>query len=125
MFDKLTEDNFIQFAIKNYNNPQCHTLKEFEDDLKRFLYLKKLFSRYSTLGELRERLIVNHTVILYNIFGKAATRMLFYKIDQEYWPYLAAVLVYLDRMPEYIQDFSLNPSELEIDEKLANALRNL
>lgn len=125
MFEKLTEDNFVQFAIKHYDNPQCHTVKEFEDDLKRFLYLKKLFSRYASSGELRERLILNHIVVIYNIFGNAATRMLFFKIDREYWPHLTAVLSYLNRMPTYIHELSLAPNELEIDENLSKALRNL
>ena len=77
MSDKLTNDNFVLFAMNHYDNPQCHTTQEFEEDMKRFLYLKKLFSRYKASGELRERLILNHIIVLYNLFGENTTKMLF------------------------------------------------
>jgi len=85
VFEKLNDNNFLLFAMNHYDNPQCHSLEEFDEDLKKFLYLKKLFSRYKYSGELRERLILNHIIVLYNIFGDAATRMLFYKIDESCW----------------------------------------
>lgn len=90
---KLDENNFLVFAMHNYDNPQCHGLEEFEDDLKRFYYLKKLFSRYKADGIVRERLVLNHIIVLYNLFGTAATNMLFYKINKEDWPLLATFLV--------------------------------
>lgn len=125
MFEKLTDDNFIPFAMRHYDNPQCHTVAEFEDDLKRFLYLKKLFNRYKASGELRERLIVNHIVVLYNLFGKATTKMLFHKVEPEYWSYLATVLVYLNRMPESIPDHGVLTTDIQLDQGLISALRNL
>lgn len=125
MFEKLTDDNFIQFAMRHYDNPQCHSVEEFEDDLKRFLYLKKLFARYKESGELRERLIVNHIIVLYNLFGNAATRMLFFKMDQEHWSYLITALIYLNRMPEHVPECSLRVSDVNLDSRMVTALRNL
>lgn len=125
MIDTLTDDNFITFAMKHYDNPQCHSVQEFDDDLKRFLYLKKLFTRYKYSGELRERLIINHIVILYNIFGNAATEMLFHKIEPEYWSYLVTVLIYLNRMPDVVPSTNINTSDIQLDNNLINALRDL
>ena len=86
--EKLNEGNFLVYAMHHYDNPQCHSLQEFEEDIKKFLYLKKLLSRYKNSDELRERLILNHIIVLYNIFGDAATRMLFHKIDKSCWDVL-------------------------------------
>ena len=95
---KLNEDNFLVFAMHHYDNQQCHSLQEFEEDLKRFLYLRKLLNRYKRDGDLKERLILNHVIILYNLFGDAVTDMLFLKIDKEYWSALVTFLVYLNRI---------------------------
>jgi hypothetical protein len=86
--------------MKHYDNPQCHTLEEFEEDLKRFLYLRKLLNRYKRDSDLKERLILNHIIVLYNVFGDALTDMLFFKIEKEYWSALVTFLVYLNRIPE-------------------------
>jgi hypothetical protein len=125
MYERLTDNTFLQYAMKHYDNPQCHTLEEFEDDLKRFLYLKKLFTRYRLAGELRERLIVNHIVVLYNLFGPATTKMLFHKIDEEYWPYLVTVLIFLNRMPEALPEYGIRLSDFMPDIGLVDALRKL
>jgi hypothetical protein len=122
---KLSEDNFVLYAMHNYDNPQCHSVQEFEDDLKRFLYLKKLITRYKLNNELRERLILNHIIVLYNVFGDAATKMLFYKIDKKYWDVLATVLLYLNRMPEQIPDTDVNLSDIVLDEEIISALRKI
>jgi hypothetical protein len=122
---KLSEDNFVLYAMRNYDNPQCHSVQEFEDDLKRFLYIKKLCTRYRTNNELRERLILNHIIILYNVFGDAATKMLFYKIDKKYWDILATVLLYLNRMPEEIPDTDVKLSDIPLDEGMIQALRKI
>lgn len=121
----LTDDNFVKFAMKHYDNPQCNTVQEFEDDLKRFLYLKKLFTRYGNHGELRERLILNHIIVIYNIFGDAATNMLFFKIDEECWTYLATFLVYLNRMPEQIPGHATKSSDITLDEEIIESLRKI
>ena len=125
MTEKLTENNFLLFAMHHYDNPQCHSVVEFEEDMKRFLYLKKLFTRYSQNGELRERLILNHIIVLYNIVGEAATTMLFYKLEEKYWRSLVTFLVYLDRMPEEISQYGIRLSEIELDETVIKALRKI
>jgi hypothetical protein len=125
MTEKLTENNFLLFAMHHYDNPQCHSVVEFEEDMKRFLYLKKLFTRYSQNEELRERLILNHIIVLYNIFGDAATTMLFYKLEEKYWRSLVTFLVYLDRMPEEISQYGISLSEVELDETVIKALRKI
>lgn len=111
--------------MHHYDNPQCHSLQEFEEDLKKFLYLKKLISRYKNNGELRERLILNHIIVLYNIFGEAATKMLFYKIDEECWDTLVTFLIYLDRMPESVPEFGIVLSEIALDEMVIATLRKI
>jgi hypothetical protein len=121
----LTDDNFLLYAMHNYDNPQCHSVQEFEEDLKRFLYLKKLFSRYKANGELRERLILNHIIVLYNLFGDSTTNMLFHKIDKEHWSSLATFLIYIERMPEKIEQHSIESSQLGVDEKIVSVLRKI
>lgn len=125
MKENLNESNFLIFAMHHYDNPQCHSLQEFEEDLKKFLYLKKLLSRYKNTGELRERLILNHIIVLYNIFGENATKMLFYKIDRSCWDTLVTFLVYLDRMPETIPEFNIILSNIILDETVIGILRKI
>jgi hypothetical protein len=125
LLEKLTENNFLLYAMHHYDNPQCHSVAEFEEDLKRFLYIKKLFTRYKQNGELRERLILNHIIVLYNIFGDAATQMLFYKIEESYWSTLVTFLVYLDRMPDEVPMHSVVLSDIELDENVIKALREI
>ncbi len=96
---ELNDDNFLIFAIKNYQNPSCTGMAELEDDLKRFKYLKRLLNRYTNTGEPNERLIINHLILLYNVFGKATTEMLFFKLEEKYWSDLKTYLVFLNRMP--------------------------
>jgi hypothetical protein len=125
MVEKLNDANFLVFAMHHYDNPQCHSLNEFEDDLKKFLYLKKLLSRYKNNGELRERLILNHIIVLYNIFGDVTTKMLFYKIEEHLWPELVTFLVYLNRMPESLPEFNLKLSDIKLDENIISVLRKI
>ena len=128
MFDNnkpLTEDNFLVYAMHHYDNPQCHNIEEFDKDLRIFLYLKKLITRYKQSDELRERLILNHIIVLYNVFGDAATNMLFYKIDEKYWDVLVTFLVYLERMPESVPQYGIRTSNISLDENIINALRKI
>ena len=125
MVEKLNENNFLLYAMHHYDNPQCHSVEEFEEDLKKFLYLKKLLSRYKKDGELRERLILNHIIVLYNVFGDATTNMLFYKIDRDCWDVLVTFLVYLERMPEFIKEHSLNLADIALDERVISVLRKI
>ena len=94
-FDELNEDNYLIFAIKHYENPQAVTKEDFYDDLKRFKWIKKLLRRYKKEGELKIHLLINHFIILYNVFGDAATPLLFYKIDKEFWGVLKTFVVWL------------------------------
>lgn len=125
MTEKLNDSNFLLYAMHHYDNPQCHSLEEFEEDLKKILYLKKLLSRYKNNGELRERLILNHIIVLYNIFGDSATRMLFYKVEESCWDVLITFLVYLDRMPETIPEYGIILSEIKLDETVIATLRKI
>ena len=123
--EKINEGNFLVYAMHHYDNTKCNSLSEFEEDLKKFLYLKKLLSRYKNNGELRERLILNHIIVLYNIFGDAATRMLFHKIEESCWDALITFLVYLDRMPESLPEFNIVLSEVVLDETIIAILRKI
>ena len=101
IFTELTEDNFLLFAIKNYENPQAVTKDDFDKDLNHFKYIKRLLKRYKNTGELKTHLLLNHFIILYNIFGEATTPMLFYKIEEELWAPMKTFVVFLDRLPEF------------------------
>ena len=99
--DGLNEDNFLLFAIKNYNNPQAVTREDFDKDLNHFKYIKRLLKRYKNGGELKTHLLLNHFIVIYNIFGEAATPMLFYKIDQDLWSIMKTFVIFLGRFPEF------------------------
>jgi len=101
IFNELNEDNFLLFAIKNYENPQAVTKEDFEKDLNHFKYIKRLLKRYKRDGELKTHLLLNHFIILYNIFGEATTPMLFFKIEKELWSSLKSFIIFLNRLPEY------------------------
>jgi len=115
-FDELNESNYILFAIKHYENPQCVTKEDFDEDIKRFKYLKRLLKRYLRGGQLRIPLILNHLIILYNVFGDAATPLLFFKFEREYWCMLKTLLLYLNKYP-----IGMMPS-LEVDPALKEEL---
>lgn len=100
-FTELNEDNFLLFAIKNYENPQAVTKEDFDKDLNHFKYIKRLLKRYKNTGVLKTHLLLNHFIILYNIFGEATTPMLFYKIDQDLWSIMKTFVMFLNRLPEY------------------------
>ena len=100
-FDELNDDNFILFAIKNYENPQAVTKDDFDKDLNHFKYIKRLLKRYKNTGVLKSHLLLNHFIILYNIFGEAATPMLFFKIEDELWSSMKTFVMFLGKLPEY------------------------
>ena len=101
MYEKITPQNVVMYAIKNYDNPQCEGEKEFEDDLKRFKYIKRLLSRYYDTGILKERLLLNHLIVLNNVFSvTAATTLLLYKIQPTYWPALKSFLILLNSISD-------------------------
>jgi len=122
----LTKDTFILFAAKNYNNPYCKGMKEFNEDLKRFKYLKRLFNSYKKRGSLKERLIINHIIVLVNLFGpEATTKMLFFKLEQEFWPELKTFLLFLNLMPDNVEIYGAKQSSIPIDLQIAKVLRAL
>jgi len=100
-FDELNEDNFLLFAIKNYENPQAVTREDFEKDLNHFKYVKRLLKKYRNTGQLKVHLILNHFIILYNVFGEATTPMLFHKIEMDLWPVMKSFIIFLGKLPEY------------------------
>jgi len=128
MFENLTEDNFTIYAMKSYNSPHC-IMSEFEGDLKRTKYLKKLFRKYKKTKLLKERLILNHIILLYNVFGvEACTRILFYKIDERDYDILKTFLIYLNYMPNRIVGIrgqDIESSSIMIDMDIAEILRKL
>jgi hypothetical protein len=116
---ELNDDNFLIFAIKNYDNPSCNGMSDLEEDLKRFKYLKRLFKRYENTNVLNERLILNHIIILYNVFGNSATKLLFFKLDERHWGFLKTFLVFINRLtPE-------DRVDIPLDNKIVESLRKL
>ena len=101
LFNELNDDNFILFAIKNYENPQAVTKDDFDKDLNHFKYIKRLLKRYKNTGVLKTHLLLNHFIILYNIWGEATTPMLFFKIDKDLWTSMKAFIMFLNRFPDY------------------------
>lgn len=102
--DELTKDTWLVFAIRNYVDSSSVTYEDFEEDLNRFKYIKRLFKRFEITGELKTHLILNHLILLYNSFDEAATPLLFYKIDEKQWPILKAFLLYFDKLPETLNN---------------------
>ena len=98
---QLTKDNIILYAAKNYHTPKSIDSEEFFSDLKRFKYIKRLLKRYKNTGELKVPLLINHFIVLYNIFGEAATPMLFFKIEKELWSTMKTFILFLNKIPEY------------------------
>jgi hypothetical protein len=119
-FHKLTPDNIMMFAMKHYDNPSCVDSKEFLDDMKRFKYLKRLFRKYDTSDILKVRLILNHIIVLANVFGvDASTTLLFFKIEKKHWSTLKTFLVYLNYMPEN------DMKDIATDVKVLKELRDI
>lgn len=127
-FDDLTSDNFLMYAIKAYDKPNC-IMSEFKEDMKKFNYLKRLFRRYRKESELKERLVLNHLVVLYNVFGvEPATRMLFYKVVEEDYSALKTYLLFLNYMPATVRGIKgqdIVSSSIEVDLKIADVLRSI
>ena len=128
MFDDLNEDNFMMYAMKCYTSPHC-IMSEFEGDIKRTKYLKRLFRRYKVTKSLKERLILNHIILLNNVFGTEATaRILFYKTDERDYDILKTFLDYLDIMPDFVYGINgktIVSSEIPLDKNVAEILRNI
>jgi len=129
MINELTEDNFMMYAIKNYDNPSCIGMDEFLDDLKRFKYIKRLLRKHNVGKELKERLILNHIIVLGNLFGvEATTKMLFYKLEKKFWPQVKTFLVFLNYMPLKIivsPGIEILDKDIPIDESILEDLKRI
>ena len=125
-FDDLTNDNILIYAVKAYDKPNC-IMSEFKEDMKRFNYLKRLFKRYRKVGELREQLVLNHLVVICNVFGpEVATRILFFKMSKDDFSALKTYLLFLSCMPDRIKGIKgqdIISSEISVDMKIAEILR--
>jgi hypothetical protein len=125
-FDDLTNDNILIYAVKAYDKPNC-IMSEFKEDMKRFNYLKRLFKRYRKVGELREQLVLNHLVVICNVFGpEVATRLLFFKMSKDDYSALKTYLLFLSCMPEKVRGIKgqdLISSEIPVDMTIADILR--
>jgi len=121
-FDELNEGNYLLFAIKFYDNPQAVTRDDFESDLKRIRYVKRLLKRYKNTGELKVHLILNHLIILFNVFNDATVPLLFYNLEEELWPPIKSFLLFLNRIPEYPRT---NIDNIEIDQNCLSQLKEL
>jgi hypothetical protein len=128
MIDNLIEDNFMMYAMKAYDKPNC-IMSEFEEDLKRLKYIKRLIKRYKVTGDLKERLILNHIIILSNVFGVEPTvRMLFYKIDKDDYEILKTFLTFLNFMPKIVLGVNgknIHSSDVSVDLFVGKRLRNI
>ena len=128
MFDDLNEDNFMMYAMKCYAAPNC-IMSEFEGDIKRTKYLKRLFRRYKVTKTLKERLIINHIILLNNVFGPEVTaRILFYRIDERDFDILKTFLLYLNILPEVVRGIrgkSIHTTEIPVDMNIAEILRQI
>ena len=120
MYEKITPDNVLMYAIRHYNNPHCEGEKEFEDDLKRFKYIKRLLRKYREHGELKERLILNHMIVVNNVFGaEAGSTLLMFKIEPEFWPILKTFMTFLGILPEdELIDIAIDVNVKEVLERL-------
>ena len=121
-FDELNESNYLLFAIKFYDNPQAVTRDDFESDLKRIRYIKRLLKRYKNSGELKVHLILNHLIILFNVFNDATVPLLFYNLEEDLWPSIKSFLIFLNRIPEYPKT---GMNEIEADENCLLQLKEL
>ena len=120
LFSELNDENFLLFAIKNYENPQAVTKDDFDKDLNHFKYIKRLLKRYNKTGELKTHLIINHFIVLYNIFGDAETPMLFFKIDKEMWGIMKTFILFLNRLPDYPKCYI---HDIPVDENCLHILK--
>ena len=128
MFDDLNEENFLMYAMKAYTSPH-YVMSEFEGDLKRTKYLKRLFRRYKITKSLKERLVLNHLILLYNVFGvEPATRILFFRIDEVDYDVLKTFLTYLNYMPDFVKGINgkdILSSNIPSDMDVANILKEI
>jgi len=124
-FNELTNENYLMYALLHYDNPHCIDIKEYFEDVRKLKYIKRLFNRYKEDDVLKERLILNHIISFYNVFEyEAATRLLFFRVGEQYHSLLKTFLVFLNKMPDKINE-NLYSSDIYLDEKIIEILRDL
>ena len=121
-FDELNKDNFLLFAIRHYDNPSSQTQEEFEEDLRKFKYVKRWLKKYHESGIVNSHLLLNHLIVIFNCWNDAAIPMLFFKMESQYWSYLKSFLTYLQRLPEYPHTFI---HDIEEDINIMNVLKGI
>jgi len=122
----LSDGTFLLYAAKHYRNPSCAGMKEFQDDLKRFKYIKRLLRRYKKTQQIPENLVLNHIILLYNVFGEATVPLLFYKIERDHWVQLKTFLVFLHYLPDNYQlTEEITESDIPLDASVINKLRKI
>ena len=112
IFNELNDDNYLIFAIKHYDNPQAVTYEDFLNDMKKFKYVKRLLKRYKKTGDLKSHLLINHFIVLYNVFQDATTPLLIYKIEKELWSPMKTFIMFLGKLPEHPRKFI---SDIQVD----------
>ena len=129
LFDDLNETNYVHFAMKYYDNRQCTSVEEFNDDLNKIKYVKRLFNRFLETGELRTNLILNHLIVIYNVFeNEAATRMLFFRVEKKFYSILKPFLIFLNRLPEKIKGIGgedIQTNHIPLNETTIKELRKI
>jgi len=105
IFNELNDDNYLIFAIKHYDNPQAVTYEDFLNEMKKFKYIKRLHKRYRKTGDLKSHLLINHFIVLYNVFQDATTPLLFYKIESDLWSPMKTFIMFLGKLPEHPKSF--------------------
>ena len=121
-FDELNDDNYLLFAIKFYENPHAITREDFEDDLKKIKYVKRLLRRYTNTNVLKTHLILNHLTVLFNVFGDAAVPLLFFNLERDLWSSIKSFLVFLHKLPEFPRS---EIDDIEIDQYCLDQLENI
>ena len=123
---ELNDETFLIYAAKNYSNSGCTGMREFQDDLKRFKYIKRLLKRYEKTEIISERLLLNHVILLHNVFLEATVPMLFFKFDSKYWPQIKTFLVFLNYLPDnYLINGTVKESDIPLDQTIIFKLRKL
>jgi len=129
LFDDLNEKNYIHFAMKYYDNRQCTSIEEFNEDLNKIKYVKRLFNRFLETGELRTNLILNHLIVIYNVFeNEAATRMLFFRVEKKFYSILKPFLIFLNRLPEKVRGIDgedIQTNHIPLNETTIKELRKI
>ena len=129
LFDDLNEKNYLHFAMKFYDNRQCTSIEEFNEDLNKIKYVKRLFNRFLETGELRVNLILNHLIVIYNVFeNEAATRMLFFRVEKKFYSILKPFLIFLNRLPEKVRGIDgedIQTNHIPLNETTIKELRKI